>query len=61
MQTAQSIKIEEDEDGVFGILEIDMKPYYKELASSKLPLSRWNDWIRQKLLSISDMDEQGSD
>jgi hypothetical protein len=50
MQTAQSIKIEEDEDGMFGILEIDMKPYYKELASSKLPLSRWNDWIRQKLL-----------
>ena len=29
MQTAQSIKIEEDEDGVFGILEIDMKPYYQ--------------------------------
>ncbi len=56
MQTVQSIKIEEDEDGLFGILEIDMKPYYHELVSRKLPLSKWSDWIKNKLLSLSNVD-----
>jgi hypothetical protein len=53
MQTVQSIKIEEDEDGMFGILEIDMKPYYQELMERKLPLSKWSDWIKSKLLFLS--------
>lgn len=57
MQTVQSIKIEEDEDGLFGILEVDMKPYYHELVDCNIPLSRWPEWIKNKLLSLSNVEE----
>lgn len=50
--TVQSIKIEEDEEGIYGILEIDMKPYYSQLITSRLSLAKWGEWIRDKLLSI---------
>jgi len=48
----QSVKIEEDEDGIYGILEIDMNPYYRELIDSKVSISKWGDWIRQKILVL---------
>jgi hypothetical protein len=35
-----------------------MKPYYQELISSKLSLSKWKDWIRNKLVALSTDDEE---
>lgn len=43
---------------MFGILEIDMKPHYEELVASKLSISKWADWIRRKLLSLSSEEEE---
>lgn len=53
----QSIKIEEDEEGIYGILEIDMKPYYSELVKTKITLPKWGDWIRAKLIELSSVEE----
>lgn len=51
--SVQSIKIEEDEEDSMGLLEIDMKPHYQQLLGQKLPLSRWPQWIRDKLLALA--------
>jgi hypothetical protein len=30
-----------------------MKPFYEELIRSKLSLSKWSEWIRSKLITLS--------
>ena len=46
VQLVQNIKIEEDEEGVYGILDIDMKPYFNDLKKARISFGEWGQWIR---------------
>lgn len=47
--TSQSVKIKEDCEE---LLNIDIKPYYKEIVEKRIPMHLWDQWIRNRLREL---------
>lgn len=47
--TSQSVKIKMNNDF---LLQLDVKPFYREVVDERVPMHEWSLWIEDKLKSM---------